>query len=118
MNPKVELPSSVAGLLELLADAIKELELTHDISVLSKSSAVGRSVPTNESTQPPSFTPLALESRTMLPTRDAAFHLGRKEQTLRAWACLGTSVGIRPRRINGRLAWPVDEIRKLLGVDL
>lgn len=49
-----------------------------------------------------------------LKTSEAAFYLDRKEQTLRAWACLGGP--IRPIRINGRLAWPVSDVKKLLGV--
>ena len=59
--------------------------------------------------------PLHLESRVVLPTREAAFHLGRSGQTLRMWACR-ESGPIRPRRVNGRLAWPTAEIKKLLGV--
>jgi hypothetical protein len=53
-----------------------------------------------------------------LPTvkTDAAAHyLNRKAQTLRVWACLENGP-IRPLRINGRLAWPVAELRKVLGV--
>lgn len=59
------------------------------------------------------FTPLALETRTAIPTDAAAHHLNRQPQTLRAWACLETG-SIRPIRINGRLAWPVAAIRALL----
>lgn len=66
---------------------------------------------TNE-IQPPS---LASETRAALPTREAAFQLGRAQQTLRLWASTGSGP-VRPLRINGRLAWPVADIRKLLGV--
>ena len=59
------------------------------------------------------FTPLALETRTAIPTDAAAHHLNRKDQTLRAWACLENGP-IRPVRINGRLAWPVADIKRLL----
>jgi hypothetical protein len=59
------------------------------------------------------FTPLALETRTALPTDAAAHHLNRQPQTLRAWACLENGP-LRPTRINGRLAWPVAGIRELL----
>jgi hypothetical protein len=62
--------------------------------------------------QPP---PLDKEARTAVPTGDAAFHLSRASQTLRIWACKQNGP-IRPIRINGRLAWPVAELRKLLGV--
>jgi len=57
--------------------------------------------------------PLALETRTAIPTNDAAFHLNRAAQTLRVWACFENGP-IRPIRVNGRLAWSVAEIRSLL----
>lgn len=58
---------------------------------------------------------LALETRAALPTPEAAFHLNRAQQTLRLWAMDGSGP-LQPRRINGRLAWPVADLRKLLGV--
>jgi len=61
------------------------------------------------------FPPLNLELREVVPTDCAAFHLNRRPQTLRVWACLETGP-IRPIRINGRLAWPVAELRRLLEV--
>ena len=57
--------------------------------------------------------PLAEETRSVLPTAEAAFHLNRRPQTLREWACLETGP-IRPVRINGRLGWSVSEIRRLV----
>ena len=57
--------------------------------------------------------PLEQETRSALPTAEAAFHLNRAQQTLRAWACR-ESGPIRPVRINGRLAWPVASIRAAL----
>lgn len=61
------------------------------------------------------ITPLALETRAALPTREAAAHLNRAQQTLRIWA-MQEGGPIRPLRINGRLAWPVPELRRVLGV--
>lgn len=58
---------------------------------------------------------LAQEPRAALPTGEAAFHLSRAPQTLRIWACK-ESGPIRPIRISGRLAWPVAEICRVLGV--
>ena len=58
--------------------------------------------------------PLATETRSALPTHEAAIHLNRAQQTLRIWACKENGP-IRPIRINGRLAWPVAEIRRLVG---
>lgn len=61
------------------------------------------------------LTPLAQETREALPTREAAAHLSRAQQTLRTWAMRDGSGPLRPLRINGRLAWPVADIRRLLG---
>jgi len=60
-------------------------------------------------------TPLTLETRSVLPTPEAAYHLNRAQQTLRLWACYGDGP-LRPLRINGRLAWPVNAIKELMGV--
>lgn len=59
------------------------------------------------------FTPLDLETRPAIPTNAAAFHLCKKPQTLRVWACFQNGP-IRPIRINGRLLWSVAAIRALL----
>ena len=61
------------------------------------------------------FPPLALETRSHVPTACAAWHLNRQPQTMRIHACMETGP-IRPLRINGRLAWPVADIKVLLGV--
>lgn len=61
------------------------------------------------------FTSLQVETRSAVPTDCAAFHLNRKPQTLRLWSMSGSGP-IDPLRINGRLAWPVAEIKRLLGV--
>lgn len=63
------------------------------------------------------FQPVALENETRaaLPTFEAAFHLNRAQQTLRLWA-MREDGPLRPMRINGRLAWPVSELRRVLGV--
>ncbi len=60
-------------------------------------------------------TPLELETRSALPTLEAAFHLNRAEQTLRLWA-MRQNGPLQPIRINGRLAWPVGELRRVLQV--
>lgn len=61
------------------------------------------------------FPPLESVTRPTVPTEQAAYYLDRKPQTMRAWACLENGA-IRPLRINGRLAWPVKEIKKVLGL--
>lgn len=58
--------------------------------------------------------PLDQITRSVVSTATAAYYLGRSPQTLRIWACKEQGP-IRPRRIGGRLSWPVDEIRKLVG---
>lgn len=57
--------------------------------------------------------PLELETRSALPTREAAHHLNRKMQTLHTWACFENGP-IRPVRVNGRLAWRVADIQRVL----
>jgi len=59
------------------------------------------------------FPPLDQETRSHIPTAPAAFYLLRKPQTMRMYACLENGP-LRPIRINGRLAWAVADIRKLL----
>lgn len=61
------------------------------------------------------FVHLDRETRTTVTTDCAAFHLNRRPQTLRAWACREDGP-LRPLRINGRLAWPVADLRRVLGV--
>jgi hypothetical protein len=60
-------------------------------------------------------TSLEHETRTNLPTTEAAFHLNRAQQTLRLWA-MRENGPIRPLRVHGRLAWPVADLRRVLGV--
>ena len=64
-------------------------------------------------TKPAPFPPLESETRSHVETACAGFHLNRKDQTMRVWACYENGP-IRPIRINGRLAWPVAEIRRIL----
>ena len=66
-------------------------------------------------TEPQQFPPLELETRPRVPTEQAAHYLNRRPQTLRGWAC-SEDGPLRPMRINGRLAWPVAELRRVLGV--
>jgi hypothetical protein len=61
------------------------------------------------------FPPLDTESRPAVPTEQAAHYLNRRPQTLRCWA-MREDGPLRPIRINGRLAWPVSELRRVLGV--
>lgn len=60
------------------------------------------------------FPDLRTEQRPAVDTATAAHWLSRRPQTMRIWALTGHP--IMPRRINGRLAWLVADIKKLLGV--
>lgn len=63
------------------------------------------------------FPPLELVTRPTVDTAAAAYYLNRRPQTLRAWACMETFPdGLKPLRVNSRIAWPVAGIRKVLGV--
>lgn len=73
------------------------------------------SASTQRATKYQQFPPLELVNRPTVPTLQAAHYLNRRPQTLRGWACLENGP-LRPTRINGRLAWPVAEICRLLGV--
>ena len=48
-------------------------------------------------------------------TDAAAYYLNRRPQTMRGWACCEDGP-LRPIRLNGRLAWRVNDIRSLLGL--
>lgn len=61
----------------------------------------------------PKYTALLRENRTVIDTNEAAFHLGRKPQTLRKWACHEDGP-LRPVRIMGRLAWNVADILRIV----
>ena len=51
----------------------------------------------------------------VLPTDRAGAYINRSAQTLRKWHCLDCApMGIRPIKINGRLAWRVSDLQKLL----
>jgi hypothetical protein len=78
--------------------------------------AINRNVEAPQTPQsPPQFPPLETDNRVVVPTDCAAYWVGRQQQTLRGWACREDGP-LRPLRINGRLAWPVADLRRLLGV--
>ena len=61
----------------------------------------------------PQFAPLSHVTKPNVTTAHAAYLLSRQQQTLRAWACHEDGP-LRPLRINGRLAWPVSELQRIL----
>ncbi len=62
----------------------------------------------------PLFPKLEDLTRPTVETAAAAHSLNRRPQTLRGWACLENGP-LRPVRINGRLAWKVSDLRRVLG---
>ncbi|MFZ2388024.1 MAG: hypothetical protein WAW69_09475 [Polaromonas sp.] len=67
-----------------------------------------------QATSPQQFPTLDSVTRTAVDTASAAYYLNRRPQTLRGWACLENGP-LRPIRICGRLAWPVSELKRVLG---
>lgn len=62
------------------------------------------------------FQPLEQVTSPTVDTDAAAYYLNRRPQTLRGWNHLGIGP-LKPKAvISGRLAWPVAEIRRLLGI--
>ena len=59
--------------------------------------------------------PLSTETRTHVNTETMCWHLDRRPQTARIWA-MRENGPLRPIRVNGRLAWPVADIKRILGV--
>ena len=62
------------------------------------------------------FPPLESVRRPTVDTASAAHYLNRRPHTLHTWAMRDGCGPIKPMRIAGRLAWPVGELRRLLGV--
>lgn len=77
--------------------------------------ATHHSADTRRAATEPAFPPLESVNRPTVPTEQAGYYLDRRPQTLRGWACLENGP-LRPIRINGRLAWSVSDLRRLLGV--
>lgn len=70
--------------------------------------------PETQAKHVPQFPLLSHVNQTHVPTEQAAYYLNRKPQTLRIWAMTGKVIA--PLRVNGRLAWPVDAIKRALEV--
>ena len=61
------------------------------------------------------FPPLESITRPTVETAAAAYYLNRQPQTLRGYACRDEGP-LRPIRINGRLAWRVQDLKRILEV--
>lgn len=83
--------------------------------MLSTTQTISHRVKTlREAIAPQHFPLLANITKPTLTTAEAAHYLNRRPQTLRIWAM--NQHPIRPLNIHGRLAWPVAELRRVLGV--
>lgn len=74
---------------------------------LAKAESAPRSVVT--------FIPLGEVTNPTVTTEAAAHYLNRRPQTLRIWSMSQTGPVV-PLRISGRLAWPVADLKRVLGV--
>lgn len=61
------------------------------------------------------FPPLEVITSPAVGTSAAAYYLNRAPQTLRLWSHHGNGP-IKPLHVNGRLAWPVADIKRVMGV--
>jgi len=55
-------------------------------------------------------------AKPFVDTRECAYYMNRGAETLRKWALSGDGL-LHPVRIGRRLAWPVADIRRVLGVN-
>ena len=63
------------------------------------------------------FPPLESITKPNLTTHEIAFYTNLTAQTWRVKACYDTATdGLRPLRICGRLAWPTEAVKRLLGL--
>lgn len=63
---------------------------------------------------PPALAAIAA-NRDYLDTTEFASAINRTGQTIRKNLCVrGHAYGIRPKRVGGRLLWPVSEVARLL----
>lgn len=62
--------------------------------------------------EPIKYPPLDEVTTPNVDTAAAAYYLLRRRNTLRVWAMRGHPIKVL--RVNGRLAWPVAEIRRLV----
>lgn len=66
-------------------------------------------------TSRPGYPPLELVTRPAVSTSEAAFYLNRMPQTLRMWARLQRGP-LMPIRVNKRLAWRTEDLKRVLGM--
>ena len=116
--------TSAPDVFQDIANALGEaaaaiMRLGERIGQIESSIAILRSVPQKSdatNTLVAAESSLKTETRSHVSTVVAANSLNRSPQTLRKWACYQHGP-IRPARVNGRLAWPMAEIRRVLEIE-
>lgn len=112
-----ELLAKAAASLHEAALTISQLELRVQLLEAMIRAPVPLPLPIATQTHTrPLISEIDAESRTHVSTAVAARWLNRKPQTLRKWACYEDGL-LRPLRVNGRLAWSVADIRRVLESD-
>lgn len=71
---------------------------------------------TQATPKPKQYVPLGGVTSHTVSTDQAAYYLNRRPQTLRGWA-RKESGPLAPLQIQGRLAWRVQDIKSLLGME-
>ena len=70
-----------------------------------------------KSKTPQVFPPLESVTKPHLTTHELAYYTNMRPQTWLMKACYKTTPeGLRPLKICGRLAWPTNAVKKLLGL--
>jgi hypothetical protein len=111
--------ANAASVLNRVATALSEtlaglVDLEARIEALEHAIVYFESVETKEGREGIDLQSTAWEdTRSHVDTSTAARLLNRTPQTLRKWACYEDGP-LRPARVNGRLAWAVADIRRLL----
>lgn len=90
------------------------METMHDGSLDARTAQTTRPAQQRHQEEVKTFPKFESVTSPTVGTEDAAYYLNRKPQTLRIWACQENGP-IHPIRINGRLAWSVATLRKLVG---
>jgi hypothetical protein len=117
-DPLFQTLTQLANTLTILARehdllAVAMTRLTTDVEyLLGEVSMLREQVAVQVAVKSAPYGSLASETREHVDTACAAYHLGRKVQTLRKWACYENGP-VRPIRIHGRLAWAVTDLRRL-----
>jgi hypothetical protein len=63
------------------------------------------------------FRPLEEVTRPILSTKEVAYYLNRKPQTVRTWACNGNGpIRPLPRKGGGPLDWATPDVKRLAGI--